>query len=181
MQKAFVIVLLPVVLILSACSTQGSSHVDPHASAASTAHATPAPKANPLLKGFDSVETYTDGVSVSVSSGAPYTPSPEAAGVIAGETNLVFTIVVTNGSKTNLDIAGFPQANSGGQAASDISDFGSNVGNDPMTTLLPSQTIKWQEAFSVADPTDITFMYAPSFAYDKAIFTSKLTKLANTN
>lgn len=167
MKKVFAIAMLPIVLILSACSIQGSTHVD---SKATVAHASSTQ--NPLTKGFGDVITYKDGVSVSVSKPVPYNPSASAGNGIAGQSDVVFTMVVTNHSKQNLEFTGFPQATSGGKSAYDITDIGNNVGNTPDSTLLPGQSITWLEAFSVADPSNITLEYSPSFVYDQAIFTS---------
>jgi hypothetical protein len=164
--------LLPFALLLSGCAVTGAApHSDPKASAA--AAPAPSPKQDSLLKGFGQTITYTTGVSVSVSTPAPYTASAEAAGVVDGQQTLQFNVVVTNNSKQNFDMSGFPEATSGGQPAHAITDLGANVGNTPMTTLLPGQTVQWVEAFSVANPADITFQYAPSMEYQKAIFDSK--------
>jgi hypothetical protein len=171
-KKFAVIALLPVALLLSGCAVTGAApHSDPKASAA--AAPSPSPKQDSLLKGFGQTITYTTGVSVSVSAPSPYTPSEEAAGVVAGQQVVQFNVVVTNNSADSVDIAGYPQATSGGQPAHSITDLGANVGNTPMTTLLAGQSLQWAEAFSVANPADVTFQYAPVMTYKTAIFDSK--------
>jgi hypothetical protein len=126
-----------------------------------------------LVKGFGKIITYTDGVSISVSTPAPYQPTEFAAGAVDGQSAVVFTVVVTNGSKETLDVAAFASANSGGKVASSIADLANNIGLSPSTSLLAGQTVQWQEAFSVADVNDITFQITPDFLHDKAIFDSK--------
>jgi len=172
-QKISIAIALPVVLLMSGCAVQGSTHADPKASSATVEKPAPAPVTDPLVKKFGEVVTYKDGVSVSVSPAAPYTPSPEAAGATAGMTYIQVTLVVTNNSDKTLDQAGWPTATSGGQQAAAISDFGQNIGDTPAGPLLAGQTMKWNEAFSVADAADITIAYSPSFEYKNAIFTSK--------
>lgn len=169
LKKLGIAAILPLMLVMTGCTfVKGEfTPVDKHATTAS-----PAPKSDPLLKGFGEVITYEDGVSVSVSKPVPYSPSAYAAGVTKGAKNVMFTIVVTNNSDTALDILGFPQANSGGQAASGITDFGDDRLNEPQAPLLPGRSIKWEEAFSVADPTDVTFSFAPNFDYKDAVFDS---------
>lgn len=176
-KKIALAIALPAVLLLSACSVQAAPTTDNHASAAPAPAAkpstTPSSDANSLIKGFGQIATYSDGVSVSVSVPGAYTPSDEAAGVVAGQTNVVFTIVVTNNSKDALSLDQTAQANSGGQQASAIFDLGANIGFQPSAAVLPGQTIQFQQAFSVADPNNITLQYAPTYDYKAAIFDSK--------
>jgi hypothetical protein len=171
MKKLSIVIALPVVLLLSACSVQATSHTDTHASSAPKPSA--AVQTDPLLKGFGETITYKDGISVSVSKPAPFTPSMYAAGVVQGQSDVLFNVVVTNHSKENLELLGFPEATSGGQKASVITDLGSNIGNEPTSALLPEQSITWQEGFSVADPTNITLQYRVNFTHEPAIFDSK--------
>jgi hypothetical protein len=157
---------------LTGCAVGGAEHADTKASAASKPTDAPV-QSNPLQKKLGEVVTYEDGLSVSVSQPAPYTPSAEAAGVQAGGTNVVFNVVITNNSKKNVEIGGFPSVNSGGAAASSITDMGANVGLPPSTTLLPTQKITFQDAYSVKDQADITYLITPGIGYKQAIFTSK--------
>jgi hypothetical protein len=171
MKKIALAIALPVVLLLSACSIQGASHADPNVTAA--AKPSQAAHTDPLLKGFGDIITYKDGMSVTVSKPAPYTPTAEAAGVLGGVPTLLFTFVVKNNSKVPVDISGWPLATSDGQEATAITDLGHLVGNTPAMTLLPGQGITWQEGFNVVDPSNITIQYRPGFNYGKAIFDSK--------
>lgn len=170
MKKLILIALLPV-LLLSGCAVSGATHSDTHAAKAHTPAV--AVQKDPLLKGFGDVITYKDGLSVSVSKPVDFTPSPEAAGAASGQTAMVFTVVLTNHTKGSVDIGGFPTATSGGTTSASIADIGANISNTPNTTLLQGQTLSWQEGFSIADPTNITFQYAPGFDYANAIFDSK--------
>ena len=158
---------------LTGCTVGGAAQTDTKASAASKPSAAASSPSNPLQKKLGEVVTYKDGLSVSVSPPSPYTPSAEAAGVQDGATNIVFNVVITNNSKKNVDVGGFPTVNSGGTQASSITDLGANVGVSPATTLLPTQKITFQDAFSVKDAGDITYLITPGIGYDQAIFTSK--------
>lgn len=170
LKKFAVIVILPLALVLAGCSVGGSTHTSDKAVTATQPKTTPV---NPLQKKLGDIISYKDGLSVSVSVPAPYTPTDEAVGVVAGDTYLVFNIVITNNSKKNVDIGGFPQLNSGGEAAHAISDVANNIGVPPNTTLLPTQSITFQDAYSVKDQNDLTYLISPAPLYDQAIFTSK--------
>lgn len=164
-------------LLLTGCSVPAAPTPDPVASAASQPEVQePVAETSPLIQPFGGVVTYEDGVSVSVSTGAPFQPTDMAVGAEGG-TPLVFKVVLTNNSTEPLEPTAFPSATSGGQMASNIADvanpeFG-DIGLSPTTTILPGQTIEWYSAFSVADPADVTFEVSPtSFDYDMAIFTT---------
>lgn len=172
--------------LLTGCSLSAGSRPDPEASAAAApaAEATtepaaePAPEApaNPLIKAFGEVITYEDGVSISVSPAAPFTPTEYAAGAETG-TPVIFTVVITNNSAEPLEPLAFPTVSSGGQQGSSIFDIGNpeygDIGMFPTTTLLPGQTIQWISGFAVANPADVTFEVSPSsFLYEDAIFTT---------
>lgn len=158
---------------LSACSIGATNNAPaPHKTAVAVAKPTPSPVADPLVKAFGGTVTYQDGVAVTVTGPTPYQPSAEAAGGIAGQQVVKFTVTVINGSKDTIQIGGWPQATSGGQQASAVSDFGQNVGDTPNAPLLAGQQLSWDEAFSVADPTQITFSYSPTLDHKTAIFTN---------
>lgn len=158
---------------LAGCATQVSDTSSTHASAAAKPTVAPAPS---NVHAFGSVITFKDGVSISISTAAPFTPSPEAAGVVAGQTSELFTVVLTNGSKTQLQPYVNVTATSAGAQAGSIADIGSPIGDvssGPQTVILPGQTIKWLEGFSVADPTNLTMEADLGFDYTPAIFTTK--------
>lgn len=168
-KKLSIAIALPIVLLLSGCAVTSHGHTDPHASAAAQPSK---PASDPLVKNFGEVVTYDDGVSVSVSAPSPYTVSDSAMGQISGQQNLVVTIVITNNSKKTLDIVGTPNAKSGGQQAASIADLQNNVGDWASGPLIAGQSIKWQSAFSVVDPTSLTVAYSPDFDHKDAIFTN---------
>lgn len=164
--------------LLTGCSVAAEPTPDPAASAASTPEQPAEPvveEVNPLIKPFGEVITYEDGVSISVSAGAPFTPTEYAAGAESGNP-IVFEVVITNNSEAPLEPTAYPTMSSGGQESTMIADvahpkFG-DVGMPPTTTLLPGQTVKFYTAFAVVDPADVTLEVSPSFDHDYAIFTT---------
>lgn len=159
---------------LAGCTTQVASQPTTHASAAAQPSAAAKPASN--VHGFGDVITYKDGVSISVSAPTPFTPSTYAAGVTPGATNELFTVVVTNGSKTQFTPYTSITMNSAGASASSITDVGSPIGDvgvGTSTVLLPGQTIKWLMGFSVPDPTNMTMDAELGVGtYEAAIFTN---------
>lgn len=170
MKKISIAVALPLVLLMSGCAIGGTNNPPPANNAGHVT--TPAAPAS-LLKGFGDVITYENGVSIKVTAPVPYTPSVSAAGSVAGLQVVSFTVTVTNGTKAILDQSGYPDATSGGQKATSITDIGNHVGDTPMGPLLAGQSITWTEAFGVADPANVTFSYSPGIQYKTAIFDSK--------
>lgn len=125
---------------------------------------------------FGSAVTFPGGESISVSPPASFTATAEAAGAVAGQPQVIFAVVITNGTKSVLSPYTELSGNSGGSAANQISDLDNPVGSvgfPPTTDLLPGQTVKFLAAFSVSDPTDITLEISPGFGNGSAIFTNK--------
>lgn len=170
LKKLVVLAVLPLVVILSGCSINKAENSDKTVPAASQPTEAPKQETQKLL---GETVTYVDNVSVSVSVPAAYAPTETAAGVNPGETYLIFNVVITNNSDANVDVGGFPSVNSGGVEASAISDVANNVGYPPYTTLLPGQSISFQDAYSVKDPVDITYFIQVGIMYEQAIFTLK--------
>jgi hypothetical protein len=182
----FLIVGVVLMLALSACSTKSPDAVksDPKASSAADTQETPKetptqtpPPVDDNVKNFGDVATYEDGVSISVALVGPFTPSETALPVGAGETPVVFKIVITNHSDKPLEPGAMPQANSGGKPATYIADTGNkqygDLGLFPTTTILPGQTLEWYTAFGVVDPANITLEITPApFDYANTIFTN---------
>lgn len=132
-----------------------------------------APEPEPEVKpsdnlAFGEAATYEDGLSISVSSPAPYTPDQYAAGADFA-TSLSFTITITNGTGENLDAFAYTTITSGGQAGSQVFDGNTTY---PSGVILPGQTLSWVENWSVADPNSIVLSIQPGFDYDEAIFTN---------
>lgn len=160
------------VFVFTGCaSIKATDAVVPKPAATSTP--TPTPVANPFVKPFGGTVTYQDGVTLSVAAPVAYTPTANAYGAVDGQAVVKMTVTITNGSKDVLDVAGFPQANSGSAQAQVVTDLEVPVGNTPNGPLLAGQSLSWDEAYSVTNPNDITFSYAPSPTYQTAIFTSQ--------
>ncbi|AYG04731.1 hypothetical protein [Gryllotalpicola protaetiae] len=164
---------------LTACGTSGAPSGGP-APATSDAATTPAPTKTAASQNAKFGETYkwSDGLAVTISAPQPFTPSQYAAGVTAGQQNLIFTITINNGTTQNVD-AGLSQMTltSGGTAASSITEIGGPQGDvtglGPQTPVLPGQSVSWKAAFSVANPADLTSQFSiTDFNHKPAIFTS---------
>lgn len=169
--------IVALVLLFTGCSTQVSPKPDPKASAATTDE-TPAVASDPEptddgVKTFGSTSTWDDGVTVSVSKPAPYSPTDVASGAVKGQKAVVFTIVITNNSDSTYDPTFINTAvSSGGEEASQIFDVTADMGFPPQTKVLKGKTIKWQEAYSVADAADIQYQISAGIEYADAIFTN---------
>lgn len=173
-------------LVLSGCTVSGSSTsepddrdepgiAEPSFAPEPTSEPEPAPEPDDMILAFGEAMTWEDGVSLSVSAPGAFTAGEYAAGVVPGQAQIVFTIVITNGSSEVLDPLAYGTLSSGGQEASAIFDSGNpagDIGMSPTTAILPGQTVQWLEAYSVVDPASLTFQIAPSFAYEDAIFTN---------
>lgn len=122
---------------------------------------------------FGEVATYDDEVSVSVSVPGEYVPSEYAAGMVEGQPVLAFEFVITNGSNEPFDpTTVFATMSSGGVEASGVFDTENSVGFPPSTSVLPGQTIKWVQAWSVTDPANLTMDISVGFTYDNIIYTN---------
>ena len=167
------------VLGLTACGTSGSPSSAPATSGTPGSSASPsAPAAASQNAKFGGTFTWSDGLAVTISAPQPYTPSDYAAGVVAGQQHIVFTITVKNGTSANVDTTlSQMTVTSGGTAASSITDIngpqGDVTGMGPQTPVLPGQTVSWKAAFSVANPADLTSQFSfTDFNHKPAIFTS---------
>lgn len=177
----FAFLALLLVVLLTGCGAKPVV-ADPQASAAAAPAAeTPAqapPTANNFIKQFGDVVTYDDGISISVSEPIPFTPSNlDYMPLAAGDTAVVFKLVLTNNSAEPFEPGAVSQASSGGKPANMIADVGNTdypqLGLFPTATVLPGQTIEWYVGFGISDPAKITFDVAPyPIGYEDAIFTN---------
>lgn len=161
--------------ILTGCAvTPQAKASDPEASQAATPEDTVAPPApeDDGVNAFGETFTWADNVSISISAPAPYTPTEYAAGTVDGQETVVFEYVLTNNSDKNLEPLIWATASSGGVEASGVFDVEAGLDFAPTTVLLPTQTIKWKQAYSVADVANITMQVNVGFDYDDAIFTN---------
>lgn len=169
--------LLVFAFILTGCSaTPVAEDTDPEASqAAAPDTVTPAVEEEPEDDGilaFGETVTWDNNVSLSVSAPAPYTPTEYAAGAVEGQQVVIFELVLTNNSGEVYEPAVYGTASSGGVEAAGVFDYDQGVTLPPTTAILAGQTIKWQQAYSVADPANITLQISAGFEYDDAIFTN---------
>lgn len=165
----FVIFMLA--FLFTGCSTPAASTPDPAASSATTPEETkPEPPAIPV---FGETVTYSDGKSISVSTPAAFTPSETAMGMVEGQSYVVFEFVITNNTTENFEpTLVMATASSAGVEAEAIFDAEKQIGFPPTTTVLPGGTIKWQQAWSVTDPNNITMEVPVDFTNDPALFIS---------
>lgn len=172
MRKLILVVTAAAMLIgLTAC---GASHDEGATKPAAVTTNTPAPTKTQesSVAHFGQTYTYDDGLKLTVAAPVPYTPSQSSAGAVAGQTNLKFHYTIFNGTKEPYDptlVQG--QLNSGGSAASSITDIEQNIFLAPQGSLLPGQQIGWDEAFSVANPDDLTMTVTLDFSHKDALFT----------
>lgn len=165
-------VIVALVIIFTGCSTAPTATPDTNASAAATPEEEPAVEEN-TNPAFGDVVTFENGVSLSVSQPAEYSPSDTASGPVEGQQSTVFEFVVTNNSKENFDpTLVYATASSGGVEADGIFDVEKSVGFPPSTAVLPGQTVKWLQAFSFVDPAAITLEVSVGFEYDSIIYTN---------
>lgn len=173
-----VLAVLIAAVFLVGCTTAKVVTPDPAAESSVIEDPTQTPPMPVFTEEFGATYTWDSGISISISEPAPYTPTEFAAGVVEGQQNLAFKIVLTNNSDEPFEWFGQESLASGGQEASAIfdgshSEFG-DVGSAPMTSVLPGQTIEWFVGYSVLDPSSLTFEITPDVLYDNAIFTNIL-------
>lgn len=151
-----------VISIIASAASGGSkkSGADTAATAspsagASTAAKAPAAKAKPAKKkptvaAYGDTYTYTDGLAVTVSKVKAYTPSEWAAGTHHGDTAVILTVKITNGTKKAFDtslIEVDAKAGAEGAATDDIFDDG--VGDGFTGTIVPGSTATAKFAYDI--------------------------------
>lgn len=170
----FLGLILVAIVLLAGCSA--ATTPDPKESSASVP-TTPAVTEETTdvnsTPSFGEVVTYEDGISVSVSKPADYQPSELADGMIEGQPVVIFEFVITNNSEEAFDPTfAMATVESGGSEGSGVFDTSNDVGFPPQTSVLPGQTVKWNQAWSVADPSNITLEIQVGLGRDKSIFSS---------
>jgi hypothetical protein len=117
-----------------------------------TASSVPPPPTNAA---FGQRITYDDGLSVTVSGPEAYAVGAYASGADQAA-NVVFTIVVENGTGKNYEPLLYSTVSSGGVEASQI--YGDDVeSSGPSTTIPAGQSTTYREAYSIADPGAVVF------------------------
>jgi len=122
---------------------------------------------------FGGAFKWRNGVQVTVSAPAPFTPSKSAAVGEPRPANFVkIEIVVVNGSTTVYDPSAFSiSAQSANVEAQKVYDS-AQMGGSPSTKVLPGREVKFSVAFGVADPKDLVVQVRPGFEYRDALWTS---------
>ncbi|ARJ04906.1 hypothetical protein B5808_06520 [Cnuibacter physcomitrellae] len=131
----------------------------------------PIPSDDVITAKFGQQVEYDDGVTMTVSTPAPLTPSASTVGADQAA-NIVVTITITNGSSTELTPFVLSTVTSKGTDASLIADPSQDLEVLPPTDpIAPGASVTFKEAWSVADPTDITYDTSPGFSYQSTVFT----------
>lgn len=165
--------LVVIAIFVSGCSVPAAAKPDPSASSAAAPEQEPVVEEDSGTLAFGETITYDDGVSASVSAPAEFVPGEYSAGAVAGQVVLAFEFVITNNSTEPFDPSlVMATASSGGSEASAVFDVENEVNFPPMTKVLPGQTIKWVQAWSVADASAVTLEVNVGFTHEAAIYTN---------
>ncbi|WP_136517792.1 hypothetical protein [Cellulomonas telluris] len=114
-----------------------------------------------LTAAFGETFVYADGLEVTVAAPEPYTPS-EYATVTEGQ-HVSFTITVGNGGAEEYNPALFlTSVMSGGAEASEIFDLSSTLAPAPVDPVAPGQSVSFQVAYTVADPSAVVMEVEPN-------------------
>lgn len=145
---AFVVALGVIGAVASSGKKSGTSSAAPPATQAGTTTTAKAPgkpaastKKKPATAAYGDTYTYTDGLAITVSHVAKYTPSQYAAGTHPGDEAVVLTVKITNGTKKPFDTALVGvnvKAGADGAATENIYDDTSGTGFSG--TIVPGST-----------------------------------------
>lgn len=120
---------------------------------------------------FGEVFEYTDGIAVSVTAPAEFTPGEYAYGTDGEGTPMKFEVTLVNGSSENFDAALLTeQLSSAGTSGEFIADEG--IDGYATGTVLPGKSLTYTVGYMVADPADVQVEVSPGWDYDAAIFVS---------
>lgn len=160
MKKTVSVLTLAVALAfgLSACSDNGTVEKGGAETSATTeATETTAAAAESSELQFGDKYTYENGVSLSITKPAEYTPSEYAIGISNSHEPVVFEVTIENNSGEDYDPSmSYFTASSGGEESEQIFDSENGLDGGPTTTVKNGKSIKFKIGFSVADPSDIT-------------------------
>ncbi len=121
-----------------------------------------APEA-PLVAGFDQAFTYDDGLTVTVGSPQPFTPSGTAVTGPAGE-HLRMTVTIQNGTSADFDPMMFlASGTSAGAEAEQIFDFENDLDTPPPGAVPPGGSVSFDVAYTVPDRATFALEVNPSF------------------
>lgn len=118
---------------------------------------------------FGDTQTYEDGVSLTVGEPEQISLTEFAYPEVAEAT--AFQITVVNGTDAPIDpTEAFATVQSGNTEAEEVYD--ENVGELPMTSILPDREATFTVAFAASDPSDLVMEIAPTWEHENAIFTN---------
>jgi hypothetical protein len=143
--------------------------------AAETTTAAPPPTTSAAAKYAKFGDTYTwkDGVSITISAPAPYTPANRYTTIAPGTSGLSFTVTIVNSSTAEYNPGMFhASAQSGNVEADQIFDSAGGLGGQPETVVLPTREVSFPIGFAVTNPADIVMQVSPGYSYKDSIFTS---------
>lgn len=179
----------------TACGTSGAPASDPASAPPSVQPApsvakstpediTPSPEPTPTVEessvgtgNFGETWKYGDGVTVAVSKPTRGVAGPYSAGGKPGDSTLVFTVTVTNGTKKVLDPSMVhAELNYGadGTAAEQVFDEGINGFEGK---ILPGKKQTATMAFAVpVNATEVLMSISPTFEHEDALFLAATVK-----
>lgn len=131
----------------------------------------PAP-VRPINPHFGQTYTYSDGLIITVTPPAPFTPSASAAGLLPGNQTVAVNVSITNGTGQNYIPGLFNVvAQSGTAQASEVFDSAQNILGAPTGAILPGRTVAFTAVFSVMNPGDVVVQVTPGLSHVPVIFT----------
>lgn len=134
--------------VVSDSPTQVQPTVQP-TTTVSKPKAPPAPK-KPTTAAFGETFTYTDGLSVTVASVEPYTPSQYAAGTRPGDEAIIATVKIRNRTKEPFDTSLFSlNVKAGADGVAGDSIFDDNSGDGFSGTIVPGSVATAKFAFDI--------------------------------
>ncbi|WP_405390348.1 DUF4352 domain-containing protein [Streptomyces sp. NBC_01102] len=159
----------------SASAKPGSTEDDKKGDAAKDAPASEDEPAAETLEGRDTA-VYDDGLEVTVSAAAAYTPDAYAAGHTKGNDAYKVSVVIENKTKEKFDSALVSVDARAGEDGVDAEQvFDGKVGTGFTGTVLPGKKITVQFAFDApADAKKLTVEVSPGFDWDASQWDLKL-------
>lgn len=125
---------------------------------------------------FGKTAEYNDGLKVTISEPADFTPSDTSASIgdDSVQNHRKFTITIENGTKEAYDPTSvYLSGNSGGKEMSKVFDSEQNISSGPEGKILPGDKVSYDAVFGVADPENITLEVSPDYDRESVIFTNK--------
>lgn len=123
---------------------------------------------------FGETATFEDGLEVTVSEPADFTPS-EYAFVEEGDNAFVkFDVIIVNGTESNYDASlTYATLQSADTESTEVFDTDGGIDGSPMTKVLPGRQTKYSIAFGVNDPKDLVMEFSTGdFERDSIIYTN---------